>query len=48
MVAKMKRKTPFILFFLSVIVIIIGLKSGEFTAVLEKAVIICLSCIGIG
>ena len=45
---KMKRKTSLLLFFLSAALIIIGLKSGEFTAVLEKAVTVCLSCIGIG
>jgi len=48
MTRKIKRKTPLVLFFLSAVLIIIGLKSGEFTAVLEKAVTICLSCIGIG
>lgn len=45
---KIKRKIPLLLFFLSAALIIIGLKSGEFTAVLEKAVTVCLSCIGIG
>jgi len=44
----MKRKLSLLLFFLSVILIIIGLNTGEFIAVLEKAVTVCLSCIGIG
>lgn len=44
----MKRKLSFILFLLSVVLIIIGLDSGEFIMVLEKAVTVCLSCIGIG
>jgi hypothetical protein len=48
MKTKMKRKTPFVLFLLSAALIIIGLRSGEFAAVLEKAVTVCLSCIGIG
>jgi hypothetical protein len=48
MKTKMKRKTPFVLFLLSAALIIIGLRSGEFVAVLEKAVTVCLSCIGIG
>jgi hypothetical protein len=45
---KIKRKMPLLLFFLSVVLVLIGIKSGEFNSVLEKAVMICLSCIGIG
>jgi len=48
MARKIKRKLSFLLFFLSVILIIIGLKSGEFKSVLEKAVTVCFNCIGIG
>ncbi|MHB8094785.1 MAG: CD1871A family CXXC motif-containing protein [Candidatus Aminicenantales bacterium] len=44
----MKRKWPVILFILSIVLIAIGLKTGEFQAVLEKARMICLECIGIG
>lgn len=44
----MKRKFPFILFFLSVILLIAGLKLGDYGSVLEKAITVCLSCIGIG
>jgi len=44
----MKRKWPFILFFLSLIFIVAGLMLGEYGAVLEKAVTVCLACIGIG
>jgi len=44
----MKRKLSLFLFFLSVVLIIIGLNTGEFLVVLEKAVTVCLSCIGIG
>jgi hypothetical protein len=44
----MKRKLPWILFAASVVLIVVGLKLGEFATVLEKAVTICLDCIGIG
>lgn len=44
----MRRKLPWILFALSVVLMVIGLKMGEYGAVLEKAVTVCLSCIGIG
>jgi len=44
----MKRKWAFILFFISIAFIIAGLMLDEYGAVLEKAIVICLSCIGIG
>ena len=43
-----RRKLPFILFILFVVIMIAGLSLGEYAYVLEKAVSICLSCIGIG
>jgi len=43
-----KRKLPLLLFGLFVIVMIVGLSLGEYAFVLEKAISICLSCIGIG
>lgn len=44
----MKRRWAYLLFFLSILFIIIGIKLDEFAAVLEKSITICLSCIGIG
>ena len=44
----MKRKLPWILLALSVGAMIVGLVFGEYRAVLEKAVTVCLDCIGIG
>jgi hypothetical protein len=44
----MRRKLPWVLLAASVALIVIGLKQGEFATVLEKAVTICLDCIGIG
>ena len=41
-------KWPLILFLLSLAFMTIGLVTGEFMAVLEKARMICLECIGIG
>ena len=43
-----KRKLPLILFALFVVIMVVGLSLGEYAYVLEKAVSICLSCIGIG
>ena len=48
MTGKHIRKSGFILFLLSLVFVIIGVISGETAAVWEKAVGICLSCIGIG
>ena len=44
----MKRKLPVILLAVSLLLVALGLMSGEFSAVLEKARAICLGCIGIG
>jgi len=44
----MKRKLPWILFAASAVLLVVGLRLGEFKTVLEKAVTICLDCIGIG
>jgi hypothetical protein len=43
-----KRKLPWILLALFAAIMIAGLGLGEYRYVLEKAVSICLSCIGIG
>jgi len=43
-----RRKLPLFLFALFVVIMIAGLSLGEYAYVLEKAVSICLSCIGIG
>ncbi len=44
-----KRKYLFFSFlFISVAFIIMGLLSGEFRVVWQKAVTVCLECIGIG
>ena len=42
------RKLPFILFAVSLGLLVLGITLGEVPVVLEKAVSICLSCIGIG
>jgi hypothetical protein len=44
----MKRKLPYILLFLFAGIMVAGLLLGEFYTVLEQAITICLSCIGIG
>lgn len=44
----MKRRLPWILLGLSLAVMIAGLLLGEYRSVLEKAVTVCLDCIGIG
>ena len=43
-----RRKLPLFLFALFVVIMIAGLSFGEYAYVLEKAITICLSCIGIG
>jgi len=43
-----KRKLPWILLAASLIVMVAGLLLGEYRTVLEKAVTVCLDCIGIG
>jgi len=44
----MKRRLPFILLAVSLLFMVLGLVSGDFRAVLEKAKTVCLECIGIG
>lgn len=44
----MKRKLPFVLLAVSLLFMGLGLVSGEFRAVLEKAITVCLECVGIG
>ena len=44
----MRRKLPFILLALFAICIAAGILMGEYSVVLEKAVTVCLGCIGIG
>jgi hypothetical protein len=44
----MDRKLPFVLLLAAIGLFIIGLNAGEAEAVFEKAVTVCLSCIGLG
>ena len=44
----MKRRLPWVLLTVFLALTIVGLLSGEFRTVLEKAVTVCLDCIGIG
>lgn len=44
----MKRKLPWVLLGLFLGLMIAGLLLGEYKMVLEKAVTVCLDCIGIG
>ena len=44
----MKKKIGFAVIAVSLLLLVLGLLSGEYSAVLEKARSICLSCIGIG
>jgi hypothetical protein len=43
-----KRKLPWILLAASLGVMLVGLLLGEYRTVLEKAITVCLDCIGIG
>ena len=45
---KRRPRLPFILLVVSAILVIAGLKLGEYETVLEKAITVCLGCIGIG
>lgn len=42
------RKAPFVVIGVFLIIWLIGVASGEPARVLEQAVTVCLSCIGIG
>jgi hypothetical protein len=44
----MKRKLPWILLTIFLVMMVAGLLLGEYKMVLEKAVTVCLDCIGIG
>ena len=44
----MKRKLPWVLLMVFLGVMVAGLLLGEYKTVLEKAVTVCLDCIGIG
>lgn len=44
----MKRKLPWVLLTVFLVIMIAGLLLGEYKTVLEKAVTVCLDCIGIG
>jgi len=44
----MRRRWSLVLFFVFVALMVAGLATGEFRAVLEKAITVCLDCIGIG
>jgi hypothetical protein len=44
----MKRKKFIFLFAFFVILMVVGLTLGEYARVLEQAITVCLSCIGIG
>lgn len=44
----MKRKLPWVLLAVSLSAMALGLLFGEYRAVLEKAITVCLDCIGIG
>ncbi len=44
----MRRKLPWVLLIVFLGIMVSGLLLGEYTTVLEKAVTVCLDCIGIG
>jgi len=43
-----KRRLPWVLLTLSLLLMAAGLLLGEYRTVLEKAITVCLDCIGIG
>ncbi|MCX7770586.1 MAG: CD1871A family CXXC motif-containing protein [Proteobacteria bacterium] len=45
---KIRVFLPYIFFLIFSALFILGINSGEYKSVLEKAIKICLSCIGIG
>ncbi|MGB8959463.1 MAG: CD1871A family CXXC motif-containing protein [Candidatus Aminicenantales bacterium] len=44
----MRRRLPWVLLAVSLGVMVAGLLLGEYRTVLEKAITVCLDCIGIG
>jgi len=44
----MRRKLPWVLLMVFLTIMVAGLFLGEYKTVLEKAVTVCLDCIGIG
>lgn len=44
----MRRKLPWVLLIVFLGIMVAGLLLGEYKTVLEKAVTVCLDCIGIG
>jgi hypothetical protein len=48
MAEKNIRKLPFALLFLFLAALLFGVNAGEVVSVFEKAVTICLACIGVG
>ena len=44
----MKRRLPWVLLAVSLGLMVTGLLLGEYRKVLEKAITVCLDCIGIG
>jgi hypothetical protein len=43
-----KRRLPWVLLTVSLVLMAAGLLLGEYRTVLEKAITVCLDCIGIG
>ena len=43
-----KRNLPFLLMILFALLIVLGINLDEVSAVIDKAIKICLSCMGIG
>jgi hypothetical protein len=46
--ATVKRRVPFILVILFLVLVVIGINLGDVSSVFEKAIRVCLSCMGIG
>jgi len=44
----MRRRLPWVLFTVFLGLMVVGLILGEYKTVLEKAITVCLDCIGIG
>lgn len=44
----MKKKIPWLFLTIFLTVMVLGLLLGEYKNVLQKAVMVCLACIGIG